>query len=100
MKTLNTLPLYYTISNGFTTDERACFGRFGYAHFDSLYIKEAGVGYRLGFSATGLTSTLAGGSYAESEAFTVGVGPAYSLRLEENILNSTIVSGSCFRQQV
>lgn len=74
--------------------------RFGYAHFDSLRIKEAGVGYRLGFTATGLTSVLPGGSYVESEAFTVGVGPAYRLELERDILDGSIVSGSPFKEQV
>ena len=74
--------------------------RYGYAHFESLRIDEAGAGYRLGFNATGLPSPLEGDSYVESGAFTVGVGPAYRLELEEDILNGTIVSGSPFRDQV
>lgn len=76
------------------------FGRFGYAHFDSLYIKKAGVGYRLGFNATGLPSSLEGDSYVESDYFTVGIGPAYRLGMDDDILNGTIVSGSPFKDQV
>lgn len=58
------------------------------------------MGYRLGFIASGLASPLEGGSYVESEAFTVGVGPAYKLELEEDILYRPIVSGSPFPDQV
>lgn len=58
------------------------------------------MGYRLGFSATGLASPLVGDSYIESEAFTVGVGPAYRLELEDDILAENIVSGSPFADQV
>lgn len=63
-------------------------------------MKEAGVGYRLGFNATGLTSTFEGGSYVESSAFTVGVGPAYQLELEADILDGDMLSGSPFEDQV
>ncbi|CAM9102436.1 unnamed protein product [Scytosiphon promiscuus] len=73
--------------------------QYGYAYFNSLYINEAGVGYRLGFNATGLTTTFGGGSYVESSDFTVGVGPAYRLELEEDIFDGTILSGSPFEDQ-
>lgn len=74
--------------------------RYGYAHFDSLYIKEAGIDYVLGFTATGLTSTFSGDTYIESSMFTVGVGPPYRLELENDILRGAIVSGSPFEEQV
>ncbi|CAM9692628.1 unnamed protein product, partial [Hapterophycus canaliculatus] len=73
--------------------------RYGYAYFSSLYIKEAGIGYRLGFNATNLTSNLGGGSYVESTDFTVGIGPAYRLELEDDILDGAIISGSPFEDQ-
>lgn len=73
---------------------------FGYAHFDSLSIKEAGIDYKLVFTVTGLTSTFSGDTYVESNMFTVGVGPAYRLELENDILGGAIVSGSPFEEQV
>ncbi|CAM9873260.1 unnamed protein product, partial [Discosporangium mesarthrocarpum] len=68
----------------------------GYAGFPSLRIDKAGVGYRLGFN---ISFELEGGYYVESEAFTVGVGPAHQLRFDANPLNSTIFSGVPFREQ-
>lgn len=82
------------------TSHRLFRGRYGYAHFDSLSIKEAGIDYKLGFAATGLTSTFGGNTYIESSMFTVGVGPAYRLELENDILGGAIVSGSPFEEQV
>lgn len=41
-----------------------------------------------------------GGSYVESESFTVAVGAAYRLALETDILEKTIVSGAPFPEQV
>ncbi|CAM9243696.1 unnamed protein product, partial [Ectocarpus sp. 8 AP-2014] len=73
--------------------------RYGYVHFDSLYIKAAGIDYRLGFNATGLTTTLGGTNYVESDDFTVGIGPAYRLELDVDILAGAIVSGSPFEEQ-
>lgn len=72
----------------------------GYAYFDNLVIKEAGIGYRLGFTAAGQTSALKGGNYVESEIFAVGIGPAHRLEMEEDILDAVIVSGSPFLLQV
>lgn len=74
--------------------------RLGYAYFDSLVIKQAGIGYRLGFTATGQTTALKGGNYVESESFSVGIGPAHRLEMEEDILDAVIVSGSPFVIQV
>ena len=74
--------------------------RYGYAHFDSLSIKEAGIGYKLGFTAAGLTSAFSGDTYVESSMFTVGVGPADRLELANDILAGAIVSGSPFEEQV
>lgn len=75
-------------------------GRFGYAYFETLRIKQAGIGYRLGFNATGVASEFEGTDYVESEAFTVGVGPAYRLELENDIFAEAIVSSSPFKEQV
>ena len=75
-------------------------GRFGYAYFETLRIKQAGVGYRLGFNATGLASDFEGTRYVESEAFTVGVGPAHRLELENDIFAEAIISSSPFKEQV
>lgn len=76
------------------------YGRFGYAYFETLRIRQAGVGYRLGFNATGAASKLEGAVYVESEAFTVGVGPAHRLELENDIFAEAIVSSSPFKEQV
>eukprot|EP00752_Nemacystus_decipiens_P003960 g3626.t1 len=73
--------------------------QYGYAHFGSLSIMEAGIDYKLGFTATGLTSTFGGNTYIESSMFTVGVGPAYRLELEKDILEAAVVSGSPFEEQ-
>lgn len=75
-------------------------GRFGYAYFETLRIKQAGAGYRLGFNVTGAASELEGTGYVESEAFTVGVGPAHRLELENDIFAEAIVSSSPFKEQV
>jgi len=75
-------------------------GRYGYARFDSLYIKEAGVDYQLGFDATDLTATFGGDTYIESDKFTVGVGAAYRLELENDIADGAIISGSPLEEQV
>lgn len=75
-------------------------GRFGYAYFETLRINQAGVGYWLGFNATGVASEFEGTGYVESEAFTVGVGPAYRLELENDIFAEAIVSSSPFKEQV
>lgn len=56
--------------------------------------------YRLAFNASGLDSPLEGDSYVESEVFTVGVGPPYRLKLEEDIFARNIVSGAPFPEQV
>lgn len=98
-----TYPLWGCPAFGRTDDDRPTrktLARFGYAHFESLRINEAGVGYRLGFNATGLGFSLDGGSYVESKPFSVGIGPAHSLGLEADILDGTIVSGSPFHEQV
>lgn len=95
-----TVTLTTSTSSHLPPSHRLLRERYGYAHFDSLYIKEAGIDYKLGFTATGLTSTFSGDTYVESSMFTVGVGPAYRLELEDDILGGTIVSGSPFEEQV
>ena len=41
-----------------------------------------------------------GTRYVESEPFTVGVGPAYRLELENDIFAYAIISSSPFKEQV
>lgn len=90
----------YAVVSAASHPIRLPLGRYGYARFDSLYIEVAGIDYRLGFTATDLTSTFEGDTYIESDRFTVGVGPAYRLELENGISDGAIVSGSPFEEQV